>query len=107
MTRRADVGQRVDEGLGLSELLGECDRPSAPAERPFEIVVEQPQLGEIAVGHRQFRPGRQGFQHLQRGGRAALPRLRAPRTSRSRDSQRRVLSFLEAVAEVRQMSSAA
>ena len=80
VTRRTDICQRVNEGLRLPELLGEGDGPIAPLERSLEIVVEHPQLGEVAVGHGELRPGTQRLEHIQCAAVAAS--AASPRASR-------------------------
>ena len=60
VARRADVVERVDDGLRLAQALGERDRLLAPAGRRAHVGGEHPQLRLVGVGIASSRPAGSG-----------------------------------------------
>src|SRR6202012_456905 len=46
----ADVVERIDEGVGGINGLGQCDRAPSPKDRPLAVVTEHADVRESAIG---------------------------------------------------------
>jgi hypothetical protein len=92
--RRAEVVERVREGLPVAELVGELDRLLAPEGRGVGVPGQHPERGLGAVGHGELAPRRQRLQNVEgaagcRVGLGVPPRVpvaarRPPRPPRRR-----------------------
>jgi hypothetical protein len=55
--RRAHVVERMHLGLTVAERTGQPDRLRAPVQRVRVVIGQHAQLGQVAVGHGEFRAG--------------------------------------------------
>ena len=96
----------MDEDLGLAELLGQLDCATAPGDRLVGVPGQHGELGQVAVGHGQFRSGRRPSSRATASRPARSASALRPSNQASRDSQRSVSPSLRRSRRARQQSSA-
>ena len=96
----SDIRERIDEDLGIVDLLREIEGPRSPVDRSFGVLEVHVQVREIAIRHRELAAWREPLE-CGHGVAANLHRLlrSADVPQQSRQRAKRV-SFAALVAEL-------